>query len=124
MDRVAQGPPAREWSGKAELLSVNDGSVECDPGHYLRGDEVSRGAAHRPDALVGHVPVRLDVVDERACERPFLTRELEPGVAGLVDRVDDLAVGVELKLPDRLVPDPYRLRALVAREPWELELGQ
>ena len=47
-----------------------------------------------------------------------------PWRRALVERLDDLAVDVELELVRRAVSDADRLRALVAAEPGKLELGQ
>ena len=56
--------------------------------------------------------------------RQASSRSTQAVPVGLVKCVGDLAVDVELELPGGGVADPHRLRALVAREPVELELGQ
>ena len=106
------------------LLEGADGTVEGDPGHDLRMHEVPAPAAHLPDALVGGAPHLLEVAQQRLADPPAIGVALQAALARLVERVEDLAVDVELELLHRRVADAHGLRVLVAGQPVELDLGQ
>ncbi len=80
--------------------------------------------AHLPDPLVGLAPAGLQPVEDAAREAPRVVGGCQTLTPRLVERVDDLAVDVELALVGRAVADADRLRALVAGEPGKLELGE
>ena len=73
-------------------------------------------AADLPDALVGLIPVLADPVDDPRQVHPGLVRDGRGVLVVEVDRVDQLAVDVELELVGGPVPDPHRTRASVALE--------
>ena len=100
-------------------------AVERDPGHHLRVGEVPARAAHLPDALVGLVPAPSTSSSSSTCwsAQPRIVRR-DAVRARLVQRVDDLAVDVELELLGGGVADAHRPRALVAGQPVDLPLGQ
>ena len=79
---------------------------------------------HLPDALVRLLPGVLEEAEQASLERPRLLRHLQLVHAPLVHRVHDLAEDVELELLGRGVANAHRLRALVARQVVERELGQ
>ena len=66
----------------------------------------------------------LEVVEHRALQRPRVRVLGEPHVTGLVQRVEHLAVHVELELAVGGVADPHRRRSLVARQPADLVLAE
>ena len=80
--------------------------------------------AHFPDALIRLPPTGLEPVEDLARQRPRGVGGLEPALPRHVQRVDDLAVDIELELIGGAVSDPYRLGALVAGQPRQLELDQ
>ena len=86
--------------------------------------EVLAPAAHLPDAVVGLVPDVLQMRDQRALERPAASSSARPAAAPDVQRVQHLAVDVELHLPRRGVADAHRRGALVAGQPGHLVLVQ
>ena len=86
--------------------------------------ELPAWAAHLPDPLVRLAPPLLEIPQQVTDERPRVVVRGESATARLVEHVEHLAVDVELELLARAVADPNRLRALVAGEPGELELGQ
>ena len=102
--------------------TIRIAAVERDPRHHLRVGEVASRAAHLPDPLVGLAPDVLEAVEQAAAERPGVVQRREPAGARLVQRVEDLAVDVELELRARRVADADGPRPLVALEPRELEL--
>ncbi len=72
----------------------------------------------------GCVPGLLEVVEHAELDPPRLRVEPDAAHARLVERVEHLAVDVELELLARRVADPHRARALVAGEPRQLVLRQ
>ena len=83
-------------------------------------------AARLPDALVGLVPVLADPVDDAADGLPAVVGDRPSVLVVEVDRVDHLAVDVELELVGGAVADPHRAGASVALEVVEddlLEVG-
>src|SRR5919204_1472941 len=121
--RPHPAPPV-DRPAAAEALDRLHAAVERDPRHHLRVREVAPRPAHLPDALVRLLPGMLEVPQEAPLERPGLLGGREIVGSTLVQRVQDLAVDVELELLHRGVPDPDRLRALIAREPGQLEIGE
>jgi hypothetical protein len=124
VDRVARRPPALQRRLQLEALGEAHRAVEDDPGHDLGVGVVTARAAALPDPVVGLLPDAGDVLDDRAPARPEFA--LDP--AGEVDADgrdgEGLAEDVELELLGGRVPDPDRLRALVAGQLGQLELGQ
>src|SRR5271166_1186847 len=84
--------------------------------------EVATRPALLPDTVVGLAPRLLEVLDPRPHLRPALRIHLAGGDARRKGHPRDLPVDVELILPGGRVSYPYRPRALVARQPVELEL--
>ena len=121
-DLVPDRAPAFDRSLAAELLDVAHGAVERDPRHHLRVREVTLGPAYLPDARVRSSPARLEPLDQLELQRPDLVVRNAAADAGLVERVPELSVDVELELLRGGVADAHRRRALVAGEPVELEL--
>ena len=74
--------------------------------------------------LSGSVPDLLEIVEEDTLQRPGRLLDRKPVDARLVQRIHQLAEDVDLQLIARGVADPHRLRALVPREPGQLELRQ
>src|SRR5207245_3476485 len=94
------------------------------PAHDLRVREVPTRAADLPDALIRLHPPVLEVLEQLLLQRPGLIALAEPVDASLVQRVEHLAVDVELQLAARGVSDPAGARTLVPCEPRKLELRQ
>ena len=70
--------------------------------------EVATVSANLPDAVVRLVPGALQEVHQRALQRPGVIVGRQSVRACLVQRVNHLAVDVELKLFVRGVADPHR----------------
>ena len=83
-----------------------------------------RAAAHLPDALVLALPVVADPVDHAADPQPRVVADRLAVLVEQIDRVQQLAVDVELQLVVGAVADPHRTRAHVAVEVIEHLLGQ
>src|SRR5215211_3156422 len=86
--------------------------------------EVAPRAAYLPDPVVRLPPLRLEVIEEFLLDRPCPRLGLETEFLGVVERVHDLAVDIQLLLVARGVSDANRLGPQVAGEPGHLELGQ
>src|SRR5437588_2808400 len=124
VDLVANLAPAIGGTVEPLFLDRAYRPVECDPAHHLRVREVPSWPSDLPDALVRLPPAGLEITEQLPLQRPgllFLAEAVDPG---LVERVEHLAVHIELKLPARGVADPDGARGLVASEPRELELRQ
>src|SRR6266700_5305577 len=113
-----------ERTCKAERLPALDASIECDPGHYFRMDEMLAPPSHFPDALVRRRPDLLEVGKKSALKIPSFCEILQTAGPRMVQRVHDLAENVDLQLSRGSVADPDRLRALVARKPGHLPFGK
>src|ERR1700738_5388027 len=86
--------------------------------------ELLARSADLPDALVGLLPDRLQAIDQRPLQLPGFLLRPEADPAREVHRVHHLAVDVELQLARGGVADADRPRALVARQPIQLQLRQ
>ena len=71
----------------------------------------------------GSRQTRLEELEQAPAERPGVVQRRQARRARLVERVEDLAVDVELELRARRVADADGPRPLVALEPRQLELG-
>ena len=78
------------------------------------------GPTHLPDPRVLEPPPVRQPLEQLPHQRPDVGIGGCPVDADLVQRVEQLAVRVELELRRRRVPDSHRCRPLVAREPVEL----
>jgi hypothetical protein len=106
----AELPPSRERSLEPEFLDVADRTVECRPHHDLGVREVALLTARLPDAVVGLAPRFLEELEDLHFEAPVLVAPLEPGVPRERQRIDELAVHVELQLHRSGVAHTHRLR--------------
>ena len=111
-------------AAEPELLDGLGQPIEGDPGHDLGVGEVPPSAAHLPDPVVGPLPGVLEEGKQLFYGGPAPLRFLHTQALGGVDRRQDLAVDVELKLPRGGVADTHRFRAFVSGQPVELELGE
>ena len=80
--------------------------------------------AHFPQPVVRVAPVLFQKIQQRALQRPGVPAGGQARGEAEMQRVDDLAIHVELALVDGGVADPDRGRALVAGQPGGLPLGQ
>ena len=64
--------------------------------------------AHLPNTLVGLLPMGLDLVDKSRQKRPRRGVRGHPRMAGSLERVQDLAVDIQLNLRGRGVAGPDR----------------
>ncbi len=87
-------------------------------------EEVARRPAHLPQPLVRLAPVGADRVRQAAHELPVRRGDPPADLRVEPDRLEHLAVDVELPLLHRAVADPHRARAPVAGEVGELDLGE
>ena len=79
--------------------------------------------AHLPDAVVGQLPTVLEELEQgkdQVAGTAIVSRDPDP--PGLVERIDDLSVHVELELLGRRVADSDGLGALVPGQPRRLPI--
>src|SRR5271157_4887170 len=86
--------------------------------------EMLRWPAHLPDALIGLVPDRCQMPEHGLADCRAASDRGQTAQMGVVERVENLAIDVELGLVCRTVADAYRPRALIARQPGDLPLAQ
>jgi hypothetical protein len=104
-------------------LGQLDPTVERNPGQYLTVNKVPQAATNLPDAVTGLVPVLRDPLDEGPEIIPERRRIVPSRFAGEVERVEDLAVDVELHLVDGPVSYPYRPGSAISLQMVECLLG-
>lgn len=124
MNFLAQGAPLGDRRLQTELLRALDATIERHPGHDLGEDVVLARTAPLPDAAVGLIPDRGEMLQHLALQRPGLAIEREIRVAPLMEGVDQFAIDVKLQLRMCGVADPHRLRALIAGKPIGLPFEQ
>ena len=122
--RRARPPTRRPSRVLAERRRELDRAVERDPAQHLRGQVVARLAAHLPDARVLLAPAARRRVGELGHEALDLRVQLAEPLAVEVERVEQLAVDVELDLVPGAVADAHRRRVAPAAQVGEHALGQ
>src|SRR5215470_1520372 len=88
--------------------------VERHPRHYFRMGEVLRRPAHFPNALVSPAPNPRQMVENGGADRHGAIHCGQAVKMGVVQRVENFAVDIELCLPDRRIADAYRPRSFIA----------
>src|SRR5690606_3815926 len=110
LDPVTLADPPVHVGGPPPVPGHADGAVERHPRHELPVDERPAAAARLPDPLVGVVPVLAQPVDDVDDVRPAVVADApvaeRTAVEG-VDRVERLAVDVELQLVGGAVAHPH-----------------
>src|SRR5271168_2542774 len=86
--------------------------------------EMLRWPAHLPDALVGLIPDRGQMPEDRLADRGAASDRGQAAQMGVIERVENFAIDVELGLVCRTIADAYRARAFIARQPRRLPLAQ
>src|SRR5262249_7186672 len=120
----AGAPPPLYVRRTATSFGEPDRAVEGDPALHPAVGEVLATAAGFPDALIGLVPVVAQPVDHVRGSSPALIGGLQATGVDLGDRVQRLAVDVELELVGGPIPDSHRPGAAPAFEVVERLLGQ
>ena len=123
-DRLTELPPSVDGTVQPELVMGTNGAIEGHPRHHLRVGEVPERPSDLPDAGVLLTPAVLEPSEQLQHQRPDVLVRRSTLDPQLVDGVQDLAVDVQLELRRCGVPDPYRRRALISRQPVQLELVQ
>ncbi len=125
VDLGSQRRPAVQRAGQARLGDALDRPVGRHPGHDLGVDEVPPRPSDLPDALVRLTPSGLQEVHQLGLQGPGVVAAVHLGRhPGHMQRVQYLAVDVELELFDGAVADPYGRRTLVAGQPRHFVLGE
>ena len=106
LDLVPELAPPLHRALAPELLVRADGPVERHPRHHLGMREVAVRAAHLPDPGILAPPAVLEPGEQPAGQRPDVVVRRGPVHPGLVERVDHLAVDVQLQLVEGRVSDP------------------
>ena len=124
VDPVPFADPAGEVSWPPVLHGEADHTVEGDPAHQPAVCEVLPAAAGLPDPFVGLIPVIAHPVRDLTELDPPGVSDSQAAAVGEPDRVQQLAVDVQLKLVSGAVADPYRTGVRVTRPGFEDLLRQ
>src|SRR5665811_13612 len=122
MDGLSDLAPALEGALELEALRALDRAVEGDPGHDLGIDEVLRPAPHLPDALIRLLPGVLEMLDDRELKFPAGLLRREAAFPRLMQRIEQLAIDIELGLLVRGIADAHGRGLLVSWQPGKLDL--
>src|SRR6185437_6915648 len=114
MDCGAKIPPTIQRSFQPKPFNILGRSIQCHPCHHLGIGKLRPFTSRFPNPFVRTLPDRLQTIDQSALQAPCGWLRLDSSFAGQVHPFHDLTVQVELKLPEGLVSDVHRLRAVVA----------
>ncbi len=117
-------PPALDGARQTVLLDGADRPVERDPHHDPGMGEIALGATNFPQAIVRLVPDLLEMPQHAALQRPRLGGLRQAALPCEVQCIHDLAVHVELALPERRIADPHRAGTVVSGQPVGLPFEQ
>src|SRR6266545_5382895 len=109
---------------RVEPIGERNRAFERDPTHQLRVHEVAGFASYLPDPLIAFVPALRGRVGQVHEERLRVGREVGELVGEAIDRIEELAVHVELPLVPRTVADPYRCAIAPTRQVGKLSFGE
>src|SRR5439155_5270064 len=98
VNSLPQLPPALDWSLETESGRRLDSPVERHPSHHAGMSEGPTRATHFPDAFVRLVPGRFEKTEQGPGHPPCILLRLESDSACVVQRRENFAVNVELKL--------------------------
>src|SRR5580700_10844598 len=99
-------------------------TIECDPSHDLRMNEVLWAAAHLPNAFVRLPPSGRQIFQYNWPQGAAAFRWRHTGFQRLQHHVGDLAEDVELQLLGGAIANPHRRRVLVSGQPRDGQLRQ
>ncbi len=116
VDLVAHLEPAAAIGREGPLVGEAQAPVDGDPAHELRVDEVAPSAANLPDPFVGFVPVIAHVIEQALQLAPQVIGDRSAVFVVEIDRIEQLAVDIQLGLLKRAVSDANRPRAPVSLE--------
>ena len=114
VDPVTDLFPLVEWALHAELRDRLDRPVERHPRHDLGIGELFRAATDLPDAFVRFVPYGFEMIEQRALDGPSSLVFAKSSSTGLIKRIHQLAIDIQLPLVVRGVANADRLRIFVA----------
>ena len=104
VDRVPGRHPADDVGGQSPLAGNAYGALDRHPAHQPGVGELPPAAAHLPESLVGLVPVLVHPVDDLADFLPAVVGNRRAVLVVQVDRVNELAVDVELQPAGAALP--------------------
>ena len=108
IDGVSMFQPAVAIGRKGTLFREAQAAVQSHPTHELGKDKMLRIAAHFPDAIVFALPVRANPVEHAP---DFFPERMRNGRAVLIikiDRIEQLAVDIDLMLVIGAVANSHR----------------
>src|ERR1700722_10894787 len=125
MNRSAGFPPLVEVGFlPAALLAGLDGTIEGNPGHDFRVNEVLSWPAHFPNSFIRFHPMFAKPLQKSTADSPTLLVRSKSGLAGLEQCVENFAVDIQLPLLVGPIADSHRLGIFITREPVPFPLRQ
>src|SRR5262249_62211716 len=89
-------------------------AIKPPPGHPFGEDKGAPTASHFPDSFVRLLPNLLKMLDQFLLQRPRRANGSDAERASLMQRVNQLAVDVELKLSGGSISNAHRRSTAVA----------
>jgi hypothetical protein len=94
------------------MLDRRDGAIKSNPHHHLGIGEVQRPSAKFPEATIRHVTQGLEMAQKRLLQRPADVAWSKIVPAGMMQGIERLAEGIDLRLGIGIIADADRLCAV------------
>src|SRR5579862_1043657 len=124
MNLVAERSPAIDRSIAKAVMNLFHRSIDCHPRHHLRVRKIPARTAHFPDSFIRILPSRFEEIHQPSLQAPGVIITFELVLTCDVQRVDNFAIDVELKLLMRGVAYTHWTALLIARQPRKLRLNE
>src|SRR6516165_4707573 len=98
MNLVAQLTPVIERTSEFKSFKILNCAIHGDPGHHFGMNELLSSSTDFPDALIGLHPDLLEMRYPFSFDRSALLRHAKSVLPGLMHRIGDFAVDIQLKL--------------------------
>ena len=107
---------------EAPLLRQSDGSIEGNPEHDFRVDEILLPATYLPDGHVGVLPHGADIAKYGANAEPLVVGDWFAMFVVEIDGIHQLSIDVKLNMECSAIADSNRFRVFVSAEMIKLHL--
>src|SRR5215831_11192548 len=124
MDLIAQGPPMIERAGKLKTLEILNCTIDGHPRHHFGASELLTFSTYLPDAFIGLHPDLFEMGYPVSLNCSTLLRYSPFTFPGLVHRIGNFTVDIQLELSGCGVADTHWPGVLVTRQPGYLPLEE
>src|SRR5215469_3752789 len=121
---VAQAAPVIERSSQFEALKIFDSAIHSHPRHHFRVRELLSPSTNLPDAVIRLHPNLFEIGYPVSFYGRTLFRDTGRAFPGLMHRIRNFAIDIELELGSSGIADAYWFGVLVTRQPGHLPLNQ